>query len=55
MRSDSAFMLAKLATARGVIAASAPPAIIRSAASLRISWSASPTLWADDAHADTVQ
>ena len=55
LRSDSAFMFAKLATASGVTAASAPPAIMISAWSWRISSSASPTLCADDAHADTVQ
>jgi len=55
LRADSAFMFAKLATASGVIAASAPPAIMISAWSWRISSRASPTLWADDAHAETVQ
>ena len=48
-------MLAKLATASGVIAASAPPAIMMSAWSCRMISRASPTLWADDAQADTVQ
>ena len=48
-------MLAKLATASGVIAASAPPAMMTSAASLRISCTASASACADDAHADTVQ
>ena len=55
LRSDRAFMLAKLATARGVIAASAPPAIITSAWPFRISWRASASECAEDAHAEVVQ
>src|SRR5713101_6859027 len=55
LRSESAFMLAKLATATGVIAASAPPAMTMSASSLRISCMPFPSACADDAHAETVQ
>ena len=55
LRSESAFMLAKLASASGVIAASAPPAIIRSASPCWMMRNASPTAWPLVAHADTVQ
>ena len=48
-------MLAKLAIASGVIAASEPPAIITSASSCWISRNASPSECPDVAHADTVQ
>src|SRR6266480_7658769 len=51
LRSDSAFMFAKLASARGVIAASEPPATITSAWFVRIRSKASPTEWPDDAQA----
>ena len=55
LRSDSAFMFAKLAIERGVIAASDPPATMTSALLSRISSKASPSACADEAHADTVQ
>src|SRR5213592_846861 len=55
LRSDNAFMFAKLASASGVIAASDPPATITSALFSRIKSNASPTAWPDDAHAETVQ
>jgi hypothetical protein len=55
LRVESAFMLANPATASGVIAASAPPAIITSAAPRCTSRNAAPRACADDAHAETVQ
>ena len=55
LRSDSAFMLAKLAIASGVIAASDPPATMTSALFSRIRSNASPSACPDDAQAETVQ
>ncbi len=55
LRVESAFMFWKPAIDNGVMAASAPPAIIMSAMPRWMSRNDSPMAWADDAHADTVQ
>ena len=47
-------MLPNALMASGVIVASAPPAIITSAAPRRMVWNASPIEWAPAAHAVTL-
>ncbi len=55
LRVESAFIEAKPAIVSGVTVASAPPAIITSASPRCTMRYASPTAWALDAHAETVQ
>src|SRR6185436_12809431 len=53
LRVDSAFIAANPPMPSGVIAASAPPAIIASVSPMRIDFTASPMACADVEHADT--
>ena len=55
LRVDIAFMLAKPATAMGVMVDSVPPQTIASARSLAINRAASPIACAPEAQAETVQ